>query len=210
MPIYDHKTTIERFVDAAAARQATPGGGSVSALVGALAASMGEMVVNYSLGKKDLEAHVGELRPAMAQFHRARQLLLQLMAEDQAAYNALSAARKLPAGSPERASQFVPALQACVRIPQAIAATAVSLLELSDGIINFVNHHLLSDLAVCCDLAMATVRCALYSVRANLADVTEPSERQNIESMVTQLLSRAASTIQQLSPRIWARHSQGA
>ena len=41
--MFDKTTTIEKFLDAAAAKQPTPGGGSVSALAGALAAAMGEM-----------------------------------------------------------------------------------------------------------------------------------------------------------------------
>ena len=131
------------------------------------------------------------------------------MAEDQAAYEALAAIRKLPPDAPDRTAKFNAALLVCIRVPQAIAATSVSMLELCDRIINFVNYHLLSDLAVCSDLSMASARCALYSVRANLPDVTEASDRQRIESTITQLLSRAAGLIQQVSPRIWARHGQG-
>src|SRR4051812_40140271 len=94
--MYDKTTSIEKFLAAAAARQPAPGGGSVTALAGALAASMGEMVVNYSLGKKDLDAYVDELKPALDEYHRARQVLLQLMVEDQDAYSTLTATRKLP------------------------------------------------------------------------------------------------------------------
>src|SRR4051812_18812327 len=54
---YDQHHTIESFLAAAAAKQPAPGGGSVAALAGALAASMGEMVINYSLGKKNLAAY---------------------------------------------------------------------------------------------------------------------------------------------------------
>src|SRR5688500_729052 len=97
---YDANTPIGTFLDAAAAKQPTPGGGSVTALVGALSAAMGEMTVNYSVGKKGLEQHQGELRAALAELHRARQLLTGLMLEDQTAYEALTAARKLPEGSP--------------------------------------------------------------------------------------------------------------
>jgi formiminotetrahydrofolate cyclodeaminase len=205
----DQNTSIKQFLDAAAARQPTPGGGSVTALAGALAATMGEMVINYSVGKKDLEPFLAELRPALAEYHRARQLLLQLMAEDQLAYSALTAARKLPDGSAERASQLPAALAASIRGPQAIAATAVAVLELCDRVVNFVNPWLLSDLAVCADLSMATVRCAIYNVRVNLTDVTDPAERQKIEATTFELLSRAGMLIQQVSPRIWARHGQG-
>ena len=121
---------------------------------------MGEMVINYSLGKKDLEAFAGELTPVLAQFHRGRLILLELMEEDQAAYVALSATRKLPQDAPDRLARFNAALLVCIRVPQAIAATAVTMLELCDRIINFVNVQLLSDLAVCCDLSMAVVHCA--------------------------------------------------
>src|SRR5207237_1188503 len=79
----------------------------------------------------------------------------QLMVEDQSAYAALSATRKLPEGSPERQDRLPAALLASIRTPQAIAATAVAVLELCDRIAGFVNYYLLSDLAVCADLAMA-------------------------------------------------------
>ena len=208
--MYDQSTSVEKFLDASAAKQPTPGGGSVTALAGALAASMGEMVVNYSLGKKDLEAFADELKPALAEYHRARGMLTQLMVEDQQAYAALTAARKLPESAPDRAGQTSAALAAAIRVPQAIAATASAVLELCDRIVNFVNPWLLSDLAVCADLSMATVRCAIYNVRANLPSVSDEAERQRIEASLFQILSHAGTMIQQVSPRIWTRHAQNA
>ncbi|MDB5356753.1 MAG: hypothetical protein JWN24_3206 [Phycisphaerales bacterium] len=207
--MYDRNTTLEQFLDAAAARQPTPGGGSVTALCGALSASMGEMVINYSIGKKDLAQFEATLRPALGSLHRARGLLLDLMVEDQSAYSALTAARKLPAG-PERDEQLAIALLASIRTPEAIGATALAILETCGQIVDCVNHYLLSDLAVCADLAMATVRCAVYNVRVNLSDATDPADRQKIEATISRLLSRATVLIQEVSPRIWARHAKGA
>ena len=54
MPV-DQTNTLADFLDATAARQPTPGGGAVTALAGVLAAAIGEMVLNYSVGKKGLE-----------------------------------------------------------------------------------------------------------------------------------------------------------
>ena len=205
----DSRTTIGQFLDAAAAKQPAPGGGSVAALVGALAASMGEMVVNYSVGKKGLEAHHDELRAALAELNRARGLMLKLMVEDQVAYDALTAARKLPEGSVQRNEQLPAALLASISTPQSVAATAVAVLGLCDRLVDVCNQYLLSDLAVCADLAMATVRCAIYNVRVNLTDVTDVADRQRIESEMGQVLAHAAVLIQRVSPRIWARHSEG-
>ena len=206
----DATATIGQFLDATAARQATPGGGAVTALTGALAAAIGEMVLNYSVGKKGLEAFEGELRPALADLNRHRQALLRAMADDQAAYGALTAARKLPDAAPEKAQKVKLALAASIAGPQQMAASAVAILESCDRVINFVNPYLLSDLAVCADLAMATARCAIYNVRVNLPSVKDPAERQQAEASVGQVLSRAAALIQRVAPRIWERVKQTA
>jgi formiminotetrahydrofolate cyclodeaminase len=203
--MHDRKTQIDEFLEAAAARTPTPGGGSVAALAGALSASAGEMVIHYSLGKKSLEAYQDELRPALEEFTRARLLLIELMEEDQLAYETLSALRKLPADHPERKEKFDIALLASMRVPQTMGAIAASMLELCDRIVNFVNPNLLSDLAVCADVAMAVVRCAQYNVRANLGSLKDKAERRHFEDANNQILSRAAMLIQRLSPRIWAR-----
>jgi len=207
--MHDASVPIRDFLSATAARTPTPGGGSVTALAEALSASLGEMVVNYSLGKKGLEAFADEFRSAVAELSRARQVLLQLMVEDQLAYEALSAARKLPADSQERKDKLPPALLASVRVPEAIAATGLCILELCDRLVGFVNFYLLSDLAVCADLAMASIRCATYSVRSNIKALDDPADRQSIETRISQILSRALTLIQSVAPRIWQRDAQG-
>jgi methenyltetrahydrofolate cyclohydrolase len=171
---------------------------------------MGEMTVNYSIGKKGLEAYQNELRPALAELTRARQLLLGLMTEDQAAFETVTAIRKLPETDATRADRFNAALLACIRIPETMAATAVAILEVVDRITNFVNPYLLSDLAVCADLAMATARCAIYNVRANLPDVKDPADQASIESTIGSVMTHAAKLIQRVAPRIWERHEQTA
>jgi formiminotetrahydrofolate cyclodeaminase len=207
--MYDQSTTIVAFLDAAAAKQPAPGGGSVTALVGALAATMGEMTVNYSVGKKGLEQHQDELRAALAELNRARGVMLTLMAEDQIAYQSLTAARKLPDGSPDRDKDVATALMASIRVPEAIAATGVAILEVCTRVVDHVNRYLLSDLAVCADLAMATTRCALYNVRVNLPDLTDRKLRREAEESIEKLLSHAKTHIQRVGPRIWERQVDG-
>jgi methenyltetrahydrofolate cyclohydrolase len=207
--MYDPKTPLDQFLAAASAKQPTPGGGSVTAVVGALAASMGEMVMHYSIGKKNQQAIDQELMPVLAELTRARHVLLQLMVEDQLAYEAITRLKKLPAGSPERQGQYPVALAACIRIPEAMAATGVAILELCDRVVNFSNYYLLSDLAVSADLAMATTRCGIYNVRVNLKDLADEDDRRRVESSISQMLHRAAELIQRVSPRIWARDGQG-
>jgi formiminotetrahydrofolate cyclodeaminase len=207
--MYDSTRTIADFLTAAAAKQPSPGGGSVTALVGALAASMGEMVVQYSVGKKGLSAFSDDFKTALAELARARQVLLELMVEDQSAYDALAALRKLPRDSARRQERWTPTLLACIRVPQAMAATGLAILKLCDHLVNIVNQLLLSDLAVCADLAMATTRCALYNVRINAKELTEAADRTAVERTSMDLLARAATVIQHVGPRIWDRDRRG-
>jgi methenyltetrahydrofolate cyclohydrolase len=194
----DQNASIATFLDEAAARKPTPGGGSVAALTGALAASMGEMVIQYSLGKKGLEPHQDSLKEALDEFHRARQLLMGLMREDQSAYEALTSARK----KPQHKQAMAAALLACITVPQAVAAAAVSILGVCDKIVEQVNPQLLSDLAVSADLAMATVRCAMHNVQINLSDIAEPARKQHIEADSEKIHAHALSLVKNLSPRI--------
>lgn len=206
---YDATNTIGQFLDAAAARQPAPGGGSVTALCGALAAAIGEMVLNYSLGKKGLEAHQEELQTIVAEMHRARQMMLGLMVDDQSAYDALTTARKLPKDSEQYKTDFPAALAASIRTPEAIVVTAAAMLDLVHRLVDRVNYHLLSDLAVCAELAMATVRCGIYNVRVNLPELSDPADRLQIAETLDHIHTRARDVIQRTMPRIWDRHRKG-
>ena len=204
----DSSATVAQFLQATAARTPTPGGGSVAALAGALAAAMGEMVVNYSIGRKGHEAYADELGLAQKELSNARLMLLQLMAEDQLAYESLRDAKKLT-DDKARDAAVSAALRTCIRVPQTIGATAVRILEITDDQVNFVNPHLLSDLAVCADLAMTTARCAIYNVRVNLPEIQSEDERVSIDASVNRTLSQGAAIIRRVSQRIWDRHSEG-
>jgi formiminotetrahydrofolate cyclodeaminase len=203
--VLDKTTTIEAFLEGAAAKRPTPGGGAVAALAGALGAAMGEMVLNYSVGKKGLEQYDSELKIALVEFQRAREMLAELMVEDQAAFEAMTAAKKLPGDSPLKVNAAREATMMCIRVPQAMAGTAAAMLELADRMVEKVNVYLLSDLAVCGELAMATVRAGIYNVRVNLPEIRDVEERRLIETTDQQLLQRATVVIQRLIPRIWER-----
>ncbi len=203
--MFDRTTTIESFLTATAARQPTPGGGSVAALAGALAAAIGEMVLQYSIGKKDLVSHEPKLKSAAHQLQQARGVLLQLMVEDQEAYGELTDARKLPADDADKASRVTAAVTACIRCPEGIGATALAILKVCDEVVNIANPWLLSDLAVSADLAMATIRAASYNVRVNLSSVADAAARSRYESETAELVAHGLALIQKVSPAIWSR-----
>ena len=196
--ICDRTQSIAAFLEEAAARKPTPGGGSAAALAGALSAAMGEMVIHYSVGRKDPSPHEGELREALVELTRARQLLLALMEEDQAAFSAFSNARKSAGSAGDRDATFAAALLACIRIPQAIGASGIAILELLARVAADANKLLMSDLKVSAELAIATVRCAAHNIRVNLTDVSDLNERDRLSRATDQMLAHAVTLIRKL------------
>ena len=195
----DYTTPIGAFLDAAAAKQPAPGGGAVAALAGALAASMGEMVMNYSVGKKDLAAFDDANGQTLRALTDARQMLLQLMVQDEAAFTAYTAAKK------EKKPLHDYALD-CVRVPQAIGEVADGILSLAGEAVERSNRWLLSDLAVCGELAMATIRCAIHNINANLGDLT-PEEVETIRDQNADLLAGGIDAVTDLMKAVRQRQA---
>src|SRR5688500_10787597 len=191
MSIADADLSLSDWLNAAAKKQATPGGGSATALAGALAAAMGEMTLNYSTGRKANTPESEQvLRENLEELTRARQLLLQLMVEDQAAYAELTAVRKLDDADPDKARRVADSLAAAIRVPQAIMAVGMSILAAAERVAPLANTWLLSDLAVSCELALATVRCGAHNVAVNLADLAE-ADRAPLREEVNAVVERA-------------------
>src|SRR4051794_36131632 len=111
--------SVRDFVAATAAKHPTPGGGSVGALCGALAASLAAMSVEFTIGKKKFLPYDAELKAALERFHTASTMFQEIIAEDIAAYEALSPLLKLP--DPKSHPEYVTAVVAAIRAPQAAA-----------------------------------------------------------------------------------------
>src|SRR6202171_5441712 len=105
----------EPFLEAVAAPTATPGGGSVSALAGALAASLGQMVAGLSRKKKSQAAFVNQLSEVLDQLRRNAGELAEAIDRDAEAYDAVLAARKVPHESTEEKRLRDEAIQLATR-----------------------------------------------------------------------------------------------
>jgi len=179
------------FLSAVAAKSPAPGGGAVASASGALASALAQMVVSYSIGKKDLLEQQEELRLAATKLERARALFLQLADEDAAAYSQLNALQKLPLGDARRAAELPDAQRLAVQVPQSVAATAIDLLRLFEQLSLISNRYLRSDLGIAADLAEATVRAALWNVRIN-AEGLPPAAKSDVERDIARAESEAS------------------
>jgi formiminotetrahydrofolate cyclodeaminase len=179
------------------AKTPTPGGGAVASAAGALGVALGNMVLAYSVGKKSLAAHDAHLRDAAARLLRAQEVLLQLAAEDEAAYGLVSELQRLPDDDPRRAD-LPAATLAASQVPLSCMATCMSVLGILDDLPEITNPQLRSDLAIAAVLAEAAARSAAWNVVANLPHLPDERSRQDLAEQCDSLLENAIATTRRI------------
>jgi glutamate formiminotransferase len=165
------------FLDAVAAPSATPGGGSVSALAGALAASLGQMVAVLSRKKKSQAAYVDKLSEELDSLRRTADELAEAIDHDAASYDAVMAAFKLPQENTEEVQKRESSIQAATKlaseVPLQVAERTVALFERLGQLESITAASMKSDLEVARYVAAAGARGALANVEVNLDSIAD-------------------------------------
>jgi formiminotetrahydrofolate cyclodeaminase len=157
--------TLAEFMDDVAAETPAPGGGSVAAVVTALAASLAAMVARLS--RKHWEDAAG----AVAQAESLRARVAPLAEEDAVAYETVLLARRLPGDlDPDvRDAALGDALSRAADVPLAIAEAATDVASLASELARLGNPNLHGDASAAAVLAEAAVRVSAKLVEINLA-----------------------------------------
>ncbi|HUO11114.1 MAG TPA: cyclodeaminase/cyclohydrolase family protein [Phycisphaerae bacterium] len=189
---------VRDFLAATAAKQPTPGGGSVTALAGALASSLAAMALRYTIGKKAYAAYEPELTAALTQFDTASKMLQELITEDIAAYDALSQMLKLP--EPDRLAHpdYTATVVAAIRAPQTTGAIAENILHLASTLTGKTNKFLLSDLGIAAVFAHATVHASELNVRINLPLLPNKEEAAALKQSLHDQSLKADKTYEEI------------
>ncbi|HXW56620.1 MAG TPA: glutamate formimidoyltransferase [Candidatus Cybelea sp.] len=186
------------FLDAVAHPAATPGGGSVAALAGALGASLGQMVAGLSRKKKSQAAFVEPLSEAVAQFAKAARALAEAIDRDAASFDSVLAAYKLPQTSPgeqqSRETAIQQALEGAARVPLEVARRAADIFEWLGQLEPMAGPSMKSDLRVGRFMAAAAVRGALENVAINLESMTDAALVERIRDEAALLASRVSAS----------------
>jgi glutamate formiminotransferase / formiminotetrahydrofolate cyclodeaminase len=182
------------FLDAVARPTATPGGGSVAALAGALGASLGQMVAGLSRKKKSQAAYVEQLSEAVSAFHEASRALAAAIDRDAASFESVMAAYKLPQATPEeqrrRDEAIQRALQGAADVPLEVARNAAEIFERLGQLEPISSPSMLSDVRVGRLMAGAAVRGALENVAINLESITDATFVRRMQSESAALSTR--------------------
>jgi formiminotetrahydrofolate cyclodeaminase len=196
--------SVQEFLAQLAAKTPTPGGGSVAALTGALAAAQAHMVLAYTIGKPKFASWENELNVQAARFQTAIQLFIELMELDQAAYDLLNPILKLSQEDRLKHPQFAAAVLAAIRIPQSVGAAALQVLLACNELVDKVNPLLISDLGAAGSLANAAVETSEFNVRVNLELLPDKAEANPIAAQMTSSRQNAKIAWEALQTKITA------
>ncbi|MGO0122717.1 cyclodeaminase/cyclohydrolase family protein [Desulfothermobacter acidiphilus] len=164
--------SLGQFLQEAASASPTPGGGSVAALTGALAASMVSMVANLTLGKEKFRDVAPDMERLSQRARAVMDELGQLLEADMAAFQAYMEALRLPKSTLEeknhRRQKLQGALQRAVEVPLKIAERCLEVLHLAHEAAVKGNEMAVSDAGVAGHLAWGALQAALLNVDINL------------------------------------------
>ena len=184
------------FLDKLASRSPEPGGGSVSALVGALGAALVSMVGNLTLGKEkyaDVQDKVEEL---LGSSEKLRAELQDLIQKDTEVYADVSAAFKLPRETEEekaeRASRIQDALKLATEVPFEIGEKCLEVAQLSETSAVIGNVGAVSDAGVAVLLAEAAAQSAALNVKINVNSIEDREFSQGKWSRIQEILEETA------------------
>jgi glutamate formiminotransferase/formiminotetrahydrofolate cyclodeaminase len=175
---------LRAFADETASESPAPGGGSISAYVGALGAALGAMVANLSAHKAGWDDRWEEFSRWAEQGQRLKDGLLALVDEDTAAFNGIMAAFALPKGTEAEKAARTAAIQeatrAAIAAPFRVMQLAAEALPLAVAMAEQGNPNSASDAGVGALCARAAVQGAYLNVRINVKGLADKKYAEQV------------------------------
>jgi len=187
--------TLSQFIRETASESAAPGGGSISATMGALGAALGSMVANLSAHKKGWEDRWEEFSDWADKGKIYQDELLKLIDMDTKAFNGIMEAFGLPQKNEQDKTNRTAAIQQATRtameIPFRVMQVSYESMEVLMAMAKTGNPNSVSDAGVGALAARSAVLGAGLNVRINAGSLTD-------KEYTTQLLKKA-SLLEQLT-----------
>ena len=183
---------VANFLDTLASKSATPGGGSVAALTGAMASALLSMVGNLTMGKEKYQDVEDDIKRILERSEKLRNQFEVLMEKDIEAFDQFMAVLKLPRETEEqkeaRREKMQLALVEAANVPLEVARRSVEVLAICQEIAEKGNKNVISDAGVGVILAEAALESAILNVRCNLGMIKDEKTKERFRSEVAELL----------------------
>ncbi len=189
------RMTAEGFARETASESAAPGGGSISAYMGALGAALGTMVANLSAHKRGWDDRWKEFSDVAEEGQKVMDELLDLVDEDTAAFNRIMDVFSMPKGTEEEKAARAAALEAATlyatQVPLRTMETALRALPVCKAMAEKGNPASASDAGVGALAAVAGIRGAALNVRINAAGLKDRQAAARLTGRAAEIVATA-------------------
>ncbi len=173
--------SLTNFSEVLASGAPTPGGGSASALSGALATGLAAMVARTTAASKKFADRAGQMNQVATEADRLRDEFLALVDEDARAFDQVMAAFRMPKETPEqqaaRSQAVQQAYRAAVEPPMRVCTRSLRVLELALQVAEQGNPSAASDAGVAALLAATALEGGALNVQINLGSIKDDGFR---------------------------------
>lgn len=194
--------TVKGFADETARESPAPGGGSVSAYMGAMGAALGTMVANLSSHKPGWDDRWEEFSQWAEQGLAIEQELLRLVDEDTEAFNKIMAAFGMPKATDEdkrlRAEAIEKATLFAAQVPLQTMKTSMKVFALCKAMVEKGNPNSVSDAGVGALAARSAVLGAGMNVKINASSLKDKAAAQALVEEAQSLINQAKAEEQSI------------
>ena len=185
---------ISEYARRLASADPTPGGGSASAVVGALAASLVSMVAQLTGASPKFAQLAERMRVIAGEGQRLSGEFLAAVDEDVAAFDKVSAAYKLPkstdAERTDRSNAIQMALVGATDVPMKVAKLALETVRLAMELVDAGNPNAISDAGCAALFAQTAARGAALNIRINIKALKADRVAASYEAELSDLLAQ--------------------
>ena len=181
---------ITEFIEELASDKPAPGGGSVSALGGAVAAGLAAMVGNITLGKEKYAEVQEEMKEIVNKATKLHNELNKLIDDDTDAFNEIMAAFRMPKDDAEaRSAAIQKATIKATEVPLEVAKKSFEVFGLALTAAEKGNQNAITDIGVATLFAEAAVKGSLLNVRINVSNIKDEELKTQFTKEMKEMLA---------------------
>ena len=186
--------SISEYARRLASADPTPGGGSASALVGALGASLVSMVARLTAASPAFASLAERMREVAAQGERLSGSFLTAADEDVAAFDRVSAAYKLSKATDQERVSRTAAIQAALvgasDVPMRVVELSLETVRLAVELVDAGNPNAISDAGCAALFAQTAARGAALNIRINIKALKDEALAASYESRLSDMIAQ--------------------
>lgn len=185
---------FSNFIQILGSKQSTPGGGSATAMIGALGIALSNMVGHLTIGKKKYAAHEDEVKQLVHQGEKLASELLELIDKDAAVFKPLASAYKLSQDNPKQIEFRKQTIEECAKsacsVPLTIMQKAHECLHIHENMSKAGTAIAISDIGCGVACLKATLISAYFNVVINLKSIADKSFLTRHRKIIDELLEK--------------------